>query len=235
MGSSRSLISATALCCLLLTRCSSSPDSRAELLENNRRLTQEVSDRDSEVKRLERVLSEQRDEPSGLTGETLAVAPQLPLTVLKPPVSVPSPSEEEPASNDQAVASSEHEVLAFYRQGLDLKDAGQHDAAIRAFRQFLAQAPDHVYADRAHYWIGQCYFLSREYGLALTMQNRLLAEYPFSVRAPEALYGAALSNLALGQKAAALGLMRDFLRQYPAQSISQTVSRKLAELSTPRR
>lgn len=177
--------------------------------------------------------------PPSETGDSLAVAPALPVTVLRPEPETQSAAETEipmveaPADED-AVATSEHEVLTFYRQGLDLIDAKRYDEAIAAFRAFLSKAPEHVYADRASYWIAQAYFLSREYGLALTEQNRLLARFPFSMRAPEALYGAALSNLALGQKQVASGLLRDFLRQYPKRPLSETVSRKLAELTNPR-
>ncbi|MBY0369952.1 tetratricopeptide repeat protein [bacterium] len=229
MGRKAALFPLACLAVLALTRCASSGPASDQLMEANQRLTQQVTDERSRLKRLQRVIEEQE----APTVDAFAPPPRLPLTVLKPAIEkVPAEETSEIESEpEHAVATSEHEVLTWYRQGLEMVKQRQYDAAVSAFRAFLTQAPEHVYADRAEYWIGQSYFLNREYGLALTVQNRLLTEYPFSVRAPEALYGAALSNLALGQTSAARTLLRDFLRQYPTQPLSEAVSRKLAELT----
>ncbi len=118
--------------------------------------------------------------------------------VLKPlraPKATP-PRPEETAS--EWIASSVNESLIWLEHGKELLRAGKYDAAVGAFTRFLNLAPDHALAHEAQYFIGESYFKSREYGLALISFNRLLAQFPQSPKIPEAMQALARCQAELG-------------------------------------
>ena len=60
-----------------------------------------------------------------------------------------------------------------------LKDA-KYDEAIIAFQQFLQLYPAGNYADNARYWVGEAYYVTRNFDKALIEFNRLLELHPAS-------------------------------------------------------
>lgn len=236
MGSSKCFKLCLCFVSLAVARCASEPDRKVdELVKTNDELRRRVSEQESEVKRLESFL-----EPSEALEDDLAIVDipkeedrQVPLTVLKPPPVVGEEEDvlEESRREKQTVANSAHEAMTWYQQGLQMLQNRNFDGAVRAFTVFLRMEPEHVYADRAQFWIAESHFLNREYALAVVADNLLVSRYPHSVRVPDSLYRAALSHLAMGQKRPARGLLRELLSQFPGQEISITASRKLAEIS----
>jgi tol-pal system protein YbgF len=156
--------------------------------------------------------------------------PPLPVTILRPPP-VPALSEDENASSGIALASSEHEGMVWYHQGQANLEAGQFDAAVRAFSIFVQNAPDHVYADRAQYWIGESYFRNGEYALAVVADNHFLSAYPESVKVPAVLWRAALSQEKMGHLQASQTILKDLVRRFPNETESVSASQKMTELS----
>ena len=98
-----------------------------------------------------------------------------------------------------ALGDSEHAAMVFYRQGLNHFDNRRWDAALTAFTKFLQEAPDHIYSDRAAYWISHCHYLAGDHGLAIYTSNQFESRFPHSQRLPEMIYYRALSHLELGQ------------------------------------
>jgi tol-pal system protein YbgF len=60
-------------------------------------------------------------------------------------------------------------------------------AAIDAFRAFVKDYPSSPLAANAGYWIGISYANMRDYRSALAAQEELIAKYPNSPKAPDAL------------------------------------------------
>ncbi len=219
--------------CVALARCSHAPvvtsNDTDALEQHNRNLLQQVSDQELEVRRLTRFLEKEPvREP-----EPVAEDPKLPLTKLRPEVEkkVGDPDDESYFDDSQAVASSSFEVMTFYQTGRHLYQAGKYDEAVSSFKLFLEREPEHVYADRAQYWIADSYFRNREYGLAVVASNLLVSRYPYSVRVPEALFRSALCHVEMGSRKEARVLLRDLLRQFPLDATAKSASRKLAEIS----
>ena len=67
-----------------------------------------------------------------------------------------------------------------YQQAFDLLKAAKYDQAIIAFQQFLQLYPAGEYADNALYWVGEAYYVTRNFDKALIEFNRLLELYPAS-------------------------------------------------------
>ena len=67
-----------------------------------------------------------------------------------------------------------------YQQAFDLLKAAKYDLAVVAFEQFLKRYPEGEYADNARYWIGESYYVTRNFSKALLQFNQLLENYPQS-------------------------------------------------------
>lgn len=221
----------------VVARCATPPAPTTTHLEKrNKILQQRVTEEKAENKRLRKFLvpDEEGLEP---TAKDFArdESPRMGVTFLKPESVKPEPVEEDEDAGRKTIASSDFESMTWYQQGLEQLRLGRYDQAISAFTQFQKQNPEHVYSDRAQYWIAESYFKNREFGLAVVNFNLVASRYPHSVKVPESMYRAALCHLEMGQKRPAQGLLRDILRQYPADQVVTSASRKLAEISKPNR
>lgn len=140
-----------------------------------------------------------------------------------------SPLEDEPVDT---VVDSRHEGMHLYFEGMKDLEAGKSDTALKAFREFLAATPDHVYADRAQYHIAEAHLFAKEYSLALVALNLFLSRYPHSFQVPEALYRQALSYENLGKRDAASSALQDLLKRYPQAPVAKQAEQRLARLTT---
>lgn len=129
-----------------------------------------------------------------------------------------------------ALGDSEHAAMVFYRQGLNHVENRRWDAALTAFTKFLQEAPEHIYSDRAAYWISHCHYLAGDHGLAIYTSNQFESRFPHSQRLPEMIYYRALSHLELGQYEEAVPEFRSLLEKFPANSLAIDASKKLAEI-----
>jgi tol-pal system protein YbgF len=108
------------------------------------------------------------------TGQTGAppVVPPVPVTSQRPPL-VPAPAGAgERADYDMA--------LAILREG-------RYAEATQAFNAFLASYPSSEYADNASYWLGETYYVNRDFKGALGAFKGLVDNYPNSPKASDSL------------------------------------------------
>ncbi len=131
---------------------------------------------------------------------------------------------------ENTVASSKHEDMHFYFEGLRLLEEQKFDLALASFRDFLKSNPVHVYADRAQFQIAEAHFLNKDYGLVVVATNLMESRYPYSFKLPEALYKRAVSFANLGQSESAQKSLRDLLNRFPDSSTAKLATLKLAEL-----
>ncbi len=197
-----------------------------------RDLQRKVAENEAEVHRLQRLLDlETKQEPQ--ESSDLDAVAQMPLTQLKPqPIRPPVVDPDDDGFDSRTlVASSTYESMTWYNHGLALMQGGKFEEAAGAFARFMRMDPEHVYADRAQFWMAECHFRNREYGLAVVAYNLVVSQYPESIKVPEAMYQAALAHLKMGQSNAAKNLLHDLLRQFPMDGMATPASKKLAEIA----
>ena len=107
--------------------------------------------------------------PAGVTGATGAPAAAAPPVATAPPV-VPAPASGADPAREQAEYDT---ALAI------LRDGRYSDAAL-AFKQFIDRYPAGGYTDNAYYWLGETYYVTREFDKALTTFGKLTTEFPDS-------------------------------------------------------
>ncbi len=76
---------------------------------------------------------------------------------------------------------------AEYQAAFNLMKDGKYDEATTALKDFLAKNPQHELAPNATYWLGEAYYVRRDYPSALTAFEGLLKDYPGNRKTPDAL------------------------------------------------
>ncbi|MDH3935137.1 MAG: tol-pal system protein YbgF, partial [Gammaproteobacteria bacterium] len=82
----------------------------------------------------------------------------------------------------QPVRAGEREA---YDNGLAVLREGRYAEAAQAFNQFLVNYPGSSYADNASYWLGETYYVTRDFDQALSTFNGLVVQYPNSPKAAD--------------------------------------------------
>lgn len=116
---------------------------------------------------------------------------------------------------------------ASYEAAFDTLKSGQYDASARAFSQFLQQYPSGAYAPNARYWLGESYYVTQNFELALQQFQALYRDYPSHDKASGALLKIGLSQYGLKQMAEARATLDDVVRRYPGSDAARTAEDRL--------
>lgn len=74
---------------------------------------------------------------------------------------------------------------ADYDQALAILREGRYNEAADAFNRFLTNYPGSGYADNATYWLGETYYVTRDFERALTTFKGLTERWPNSPKTPD--------------------------------------------------
>ena len=106
--------------------------------------------------------------------------------VTAPPVVTPPPVQAPAPVDAGTPATSYAGEQADYEQALGILREGRYSDAAGAFNRLLASYPGGEYADNATYWLGETYYVTRDFDLALSTFNRLVKDHPLSPKVPDA-------------------------------------------------
>ncbi|MCB9591727.1 MAG: tol-pal system protein YbgF [Sandaracinaceae bacterium] len=144
-----------------------------------------------------------------------AGVPAIPLT----PVDVRGgPVEAVPAATDAASQEYRAALAAFSQRRLP--------DATAAFERFVAQHPDHPYADNAMYWRAEIDYTRRDYAAALSRFSRLIERFPRGNKVPDALLRIGLCYERMGQRDRARRVFSRLRQQYPDTVAARMASRE---------
>lgn len=152
--------------------------------------------------------------PPALVGPTgVAVEPNRAM----PPGAVVAP----PAAMD-AVAEQRA-----YDQGLEHFRAGRFAEAVTAFQLFTRNFPRSTLVPSAQYWIGNSLYATRDFRGAIATQRQLIAQYPDSAKASDALLNIASAQSELGDIQAARTTLQEVASKYPATEAGAKAKQRL--------
>lgn len=112
--------------------------------------------------------------------------------------------------------------------------AGQYAESARLFQAFLEAHPDGSYAPNALYWLGESYYVTQNYTLALSRFQTLLDRHPTHDKAAGALLKVGLSQQGLQQLDAAQRSFEQVIARYPASDAARTARDRLQALQLQR-
>jgi tol-pal system protein YbgF len=136
-----------------------------------------------------------------------------------------------PASAGSASATPpDATAQAAYDAAFQALRGGDYAQASRGFRSFIQQYPATTLTPNAWYWLGESYYVTMNYPVALEAFQRLLAQFPQSEKAPDALLKVGYSQLELKQADAGKATLQQVTSKYPdsrAASLAQERLRRL--------
>lgn len=113
---------------------------------------------------------------------------------------------------------------AAYDRAFDLIRTGRYDAAINAFRAFLARYPSGAYSANAQYWLGEANYVTRRFEEAAAEFGKVVRFYPDSSKTADALLKLGFSQYEMQRWDEARQTLDRVVGEFPA-----TTARQLAE------
>jgi tol-pal system protein YbgF len=137
--------------------------------------------------------------------------------------------EQPEAQSQTAPVSAADEKAAYDHAFQALKELRYADAA-EDFQSFLDQYPNSEYADNAQYWLGESYYVTRNYDIALTAFQTLINRFPESSKAPDALLKIGYTLYELKQWDSARAALTQVQEDYPDTTLSRLAENRLRSM-----
>jgi tol-pal system protein YbgF len=117
-----------------------------------------------------------------------------------------------------------------YEQSLQAFKNGDYDGARKGFSDFLQHHPNSKLAGNAQYWLGECYYGTKDYGQAIEAFDRVHRSYPDSTKVPAALLKKGFAYVALNDRGRASSALKQVVEAYPRSPEATKAKEKLAQL-----
>ncbi len=114
-----------------------------------------------------------------------------------------------------------------YKDAYETFHKGNLEGARRKFEAFLKQYPNTELSDNAQFWIGETYFLKKDFERAILEYEKAMVKYPEGDKIPAALFKQALAFLELGDKTNTRNLLKRVIAKYPHSEQAEMAKKKL--------
>ena len=133
----------------------------------------------------------------------------------------------QPQAQSKTPAATAAEEKEAYDQAFQaLKELRYADAAEK-FQTFLDNYPNSDYADNAQYWLGESYYVTRNYDFALKAFQELMDRYPESPKVPDALLKVGYTHYELKQWDSARAALTQVQESYPDTTLARLAESRL--------
>jgi tol-pal system protein YbgF len=102
-----------------------------------------------------------------------------------------------------------------YKLAYDTLKSGETAKSRDMFAAFTEQFPHHKLLPNARYWIGETYYIEKNYEQAVVEFQRVIKEYPGKEKVPAAMLKQALSFRELGDTKSAKFILKELVDKYP--------------------
>jgi len=123
---------------------------------------------------------------------------------------------------------------AMYDSAFNALKGADYPKAIANFRAFLTAYPGSPLASNAQYWLGEAFYVTREYDSAILAFRKVATDWPDSRKAPDALVKVGFTQAAQGKNAEARATLEDVTRRFPGSEAAQLASERLKRLPAGR-
>jgi len=203
--------------------------------ENQRE--QEERARDQQRKLLDRVrvveeslarVQEQLGAGPSITAAPLASAPAVSAPAPIPVAAAPAPSH--PAPSHQPAATPAAPSKGLHEQGMTLVRAEKGEEGRALLTTFLETDPQSALVPNALYWIGESYYLDKNYPQAILSFKDVTRRFPKHHKAAAALLKIGMSYQMMGEKDNATLYLRALLKDHPKSEPAPAARKLLSEL-----
>ena len=117
-----------------------------------------------------------------------------------------------------------------YQSAFNLLKAGRYDQAAKSFQRFLAEYPAGKFTDNAQYWLGESYYVTRNFDSAMREFQKLVKDYPDSQKFTHALLKIGYIHDELGQKDKAREVLTELTERYPQSTAAGLAAKRLERM-----
>jgi tol-pal system protein YbgF len=128
-------------------------------------------------------------------------------------------------------ANSEEQTV--YAQSFDALKAGSYSTAITGFKDFLSNYPSSPLAENAQYWLGEAYYVSRDFDSASGAFRNVTTKYPNARKAPDALLKLGYTQLEQKKVGEGRATLQQVVQKYPGTDAAKMASDRLARTPAP--
>lgn len=122
-----------------------------------------------------------------------------------------------------------------YQNAYSTLQSGRYTDAVGLFKSFLAANPDDRYADNAQYWLGEAYYVTRDFGAARDSFARVIERFPKSPKVPDALLKIAYIDYEQGRWDEARRALSEIIKDYPDSNAASLAEKRLVRMNRERR
>jgi tol-pal system protein YbgF len=187
-------------------------------------------DIDSRLGRLEHAAASP-DQGNPPAGAASAPGASPPAATGSTPTPAPAGAE---SSGKHAPAPADAGMQAAYGAAFKALRGGDYVSASRGFRDYIQKYPDTTLTPNAFYWLGESYYVTQNYPVALEAFQHLLAQFPDSEKAPDALLKLGYTQLELKQSDAARSTLKSVVAKYPGTKAAGLAQERLRRLAPAR-
>ena len=161
-----------------------------------------------------------------MPGGSAALAPGLATTT--PPPSMP-PAGPGPAAarGGPAAGLDPAQARRDYDRALEQLKEGRYTEASSAFKAFLQKYPSSSYADNAQYWLGEVYYVTREFQPALSEFGKVIDSYPDSTKIADARLKIGYIQYELKDWTKARQMLTQVVETYPGTTTARLAQERL--------
>lgn len=185
-----------------------------ELEQLKQRSREALADMDQRLRELER---------RGIISPSAAAPPS-------PGPVVPAKEGGSPLSAPPVTAASPVAEQEQYDAAFQLLKQGLYERAAQAFRAFIAKYPQSPLADNAQYWIGEAYYVTRDFRTAREEFAKVVKQYPASPKVPDALLKIGYSHYELAEWDKAREALNEVLKRFPGTTVAKSAELRLAKM-----
>ncbi|MGH8551880.1 MAG: tol-pal system protein YbgF, partial [Methylococcales bacterium] len=135
-----------------------------------------------------------------------------------PDTSSATPVENRPESQD---------AEKLYQEAFVIFNAGRYDDAIASFSRVIESSPTGEFADNAQYWLGETYYVKRDFDAARSNFSQVMEKYPTSNKIPDAILKLGFIEYETSNWKSAREILNSLIEQYPASNAAQLAQDRL--------
>lgn len=177
-----------------------------ELHAGAAKLAREEQERTQQLSRVEARLADAEGTLRGLRVSVAELSREVGQLAIRQPAWEPTP-------RGRPARSGSPDQL--YAAALAQMRAGEHGQAVLDFLDFIAKFPAHPLAGHAQYWIGEAYYLQRDFRQALAEFQKLLPQHGKGPMAAEALLKIGLCYQAVHEPIQARAAWDRLIEEFP--------------------
>jgi tol-pal system protein YbgF len=144
-----------------------------------------------------------------------------------------APSGPPPAAGGAPSGSNAAPDQQAYVQAFEALKNQNYPAAISAFKQYLASYPTSDLADNAQYWLGEAYYVTRDYDNAAIAFRGVGDRWPNSRKAPDALVKLGFTQFEQKKYSDARTTLTQVTQRYPNTEAARLAADRIKRLPPP--